>query len=157
MRKFLTVVLMAATTLSVTAVFAQQAAAPAAQGKTTRPAPKAKKLSRAEVDSWLAKPSESVFIDVRRPDEVSANGGFPVYLSIQANDLANHLGDIPKDKTIITVSNHAARAGVAADLLDSKGFKVAGAVGVEDYESEGGKALHIPVPPPRPATATATK
>ena len=150
MRKLLIVVLLAAASLAVATSFAQQGSPEVAAKKSKKAPPKAKKLTRAEIDEWLAKPGEVLFLDVRRPDEVSANGGFPVYLSIQNGDLANHLTEIPKDRTIITVSNHAARASVAADLLDSKGFKVIGAAGVEDYEAEGGKALHIPVPPPQP-------
>jgi rhodanese-related sulfurtransferase len=107
----------------------------------------AKKLSKEELDHFLAHPEGVLFIDVRRPDEVSANGGFPVYLSIQAGELEKHLSEIPKDRLIITVSNHAARASRAADLLESKGFKVAGAAGVEDYASDGGQIAKVAVPP----------
>ncbi|MBV9504877.1 MAG: rhodanese-like domain-containing protein [Acidobacteriia bacterium] len=130
------------TLLAAAAAYPQQTGAP-------KQAPsKAKKLTRAELDNFLAHPEQVLFIDVRRPDEVSSNGGFPVYLSIQAGELEKHLPEIPKDRVIVTVSNHAARAGRAADLLESKGFKVAGAAGVEDYESEGGKVVTIEVPKP---------
>jgi rhodanese-related sulfurtransferase len=107
---------------------------------------KAKKLTRDELDKLLATPDRVLLIDVRRPDEIAANGGFPVYLSIQAADLEKHLSEIPKDRLIVLVSNHAGRAGRAADLLASKGFDVAGAVGAQLYESEGGK-LTKPAPP----------
>jgi len=53
------------------------------------------------------------------------------------------LAFIPKDRAIITVSNHAGRAGKGADLLTTKGYKVLGAVGVQDYEAEGGTLLKI--------------
>jgi rhodanese-related sulfurtransferase len=110
------------------------------------PASKAKVLTRAELDQLLATPDKVLLIDVRRPDEVTSIGGFPVYLSIQAKDLENHLDAIPKDRIIVTVSNHAARAGKAADLLASKGFNVAGAVGAETYEKDGGTLTKIEVP-----------
>jgi hypothetical protein len=42
---------------------------------------------------------------------------------------------------LILVSNHAHRAGIAADLLESKGFKIAGAIGAQVYESEGGTLI----------------
>jgi rhodanese-related sulfurtransferase len=87
-----------------------------------------------------------LLIDVRRPDEISANGGFPVYLSIQIGELEKHLDAIPKDRIIVTVSNHAARGGKAADLLASHGFNVAGAVGAETYEKEGGTLTKIEPP-----------
>ena len=122
-----------------------------AQPQGAAPPSKAKVLNRAEFDKLLAMPDRVLLIDVRRPDEIASNGGFPVYLSIQAGDLEKHLSEIPKDRVIVLVSNHANRAGRAADLLTSKGFKVAGAVGAQTYESEGGKLTKIEPPKPAPA------
>ncbi len=130
MRKLILIALLAAT-----AAFAQSA-----------PPAKAKVLTRAELDQLLATPDKVLLIDVRRPDEISTNGGFPVYLSIQIGELEKHLDAIPKDRIIVTVSNHAARGGKAADLLASHGFNVAGAVGAETYEKEGGTLTRIEVP-----------
>jgi rhodanese-related sulfurtransferase len=130
MRKLIFTLLMAAS-----ALLAQNA-----------PAAKAKTLTRAELDQLLATPDKVLLIDVRRPDEISNNGGFPVYLSIQIGDLEKHLDSIPRDRLIVTVSNHAARGGRAADLLAAHGFNVAGAVGAETYEKEGGTLLRVQVP-----------
>jgi rhodanese-related sulfurtransferase len=112
---------------------------------------KTPKLNKAQIDEWLAKPDKVVFIDLRRPDELQNIGGFPVYLSIQLADLEKSLAYIPKDRTIITLSNHAGRAGKAGDLLTTKGYKVVGAAGVQNYEEEGGKLVKIAPPPPKPA------
>jgi rhodanese-related sulfurtransferase len=120
-------------------------AAAAAFAQNGTPA-KAKTLTRAELDQLLATPDKVLLIDVRRPDEISTNGGFPVYLSIQIGELEKHLDAIPKDRIIVTVSNHAARGGKAADLLASHGFNVAGAVGAETYEKEGGTLTKIEAP-----------
>jgi rhodanese-related sulfurtransferase len=141
----LAIVLLAA--LASPVLLAQQAdgAKPAA----AEPAFKAHVLSKGELEALLAKPEKVLLIDVRRPDEVTAIGGFPVYLSIQAKELESSTAWIPKDRTIVTVSNHAGRAGKAADLLASKGFKVAGAVGAETYEKDGGKIAHLKAPPPK--------
>jgi rhodanese-related sulfurtransferase len=109
----------------------------------------AKVLTRAEIDDLLAKPDQVLIIDVRRPDEVTSIGGFPVYLSIQIGDLEKSLPFIPKDRTIIALSNHAARGGRAADILAKAGFKVAGAAGAEDYEAQGGTLVKIAPPPPK--------
>ncbi len=103
-------------------------------------------LTNAEFDALLAKPDQVLLIDVRRPDEIKDNGGFPVYLSIQNNELAKSLAWIPKDRTIVTVSNHAARGGAAADLLTKAGFKVAGTIGAQTYEQAGGKLTKIAAP-----------
>jgi len=121
--------------------------------KPATPVYKAKspKLTRSQFDALLAKPDQLLIIDLRRPDELTAIGGFPVYLSIQAKDLEKSLAFIPKDRTIVTVSNHAGRGGAGADLLVSKGYKVAGAVGVEDYEAEGGTLLKLKAPEPKVA------
>jgi rhodanese-related sulfurtransferase len=136
--------------LSTAAVFAQDAAQPANQGGAAHhgPATNAKQLTNDEFDAYLAHPEQVLLIDVRRPDEVSSIGGFPVYLSIQAKDLKNHVAEIPRDRAIITISNHAARASVAADFLTSQGFHVLGAIGADTYQKSGGKlAIKIPVPP----------
>lgn len=114
---------------------------------------KTPKLDRRQFDALLARPKELLIVDVRRPDELSKIGGFPVYLSIQSADLEKSLAMIPKDRTIVTVSNHAGRAGAAGDLLAGKGFKVAGAVGAQNYEEEGGTLAKIVPPPPKTADA----
>ena len=134
-------ILAAATTL------AQTGGAGAAQGKAAPS--KAKVLSRAEFDDLMSHPDRILLLDLRRPDEVSTNGGFAVYLSIQIGELEKHLSEIPKDRMIVTVSNHANRASRAADLLASKGFNVAGAVGAQTYEAAGGTLVKIA--PPKPA------
>jgi rhodanese-related sulfurtransferase len=119
------------------------------RAQAAAPAFKAKKLTRAEFDALRANPSKLLVVDVRRPDELQSIGGFGAYLSIQANELEKSLAWIPKDRTIVTVSNHAARAGRAADLLTNNGFTVAGAVGAQDYEGEGGTLVKVVAPPPR--------
>ncbi|HZF30211.1 MAG TPA: rhodanese-like domain-containing protein [Gammaproteobacteria bacterium] len=142
-RPFVTATLAATLALAAipTVALAQTAAA-------QRSPSQARVLTRAELDALLAKPAEVLLIDVRRPDELASIGGFPAYLSIQAADLENNLGAIPRDRTLVIVSNHAGRAGRAADLLKSRGFKVAGAVGAQDYEQQGG-TLVKPRPPER--------
>jgi rhodanese-related sulfurtransferase len=138
MRKLILIALIAA------AAYAQ--ADSNGQNRPKAPPVQAKTLTRAELDQLLATPDKVLLIDVRRPDEVSSIGGFPVYLSIQAGELEKHLDAIPKDRIIVTVSNHAARAGHAADLLASHGFNVAGAVGAETYEKDGGTLTKVEAP-----------
>ncbi len=116
---------------------------------------KTKQLDRAEVDKLLAKPEKLLVVDVRRPDELTAKGSFPVYLNVQAREVEQHLSYIPKDRVILTVSNHAHRAGAVGDLLARKGYKVAGATGSEDYEAQGGKITRVAPPPPRPTAQAA--
>lgn len=135
--------------------YAQPAAKPAAPAQEYKW--KTPKLDRAHIDALLAKPDKLLIIDLRRPDELTKIGGFPVYFSIQVADLEKNLALIPKDRQILTVSNHAGRAGAAGDLLTSKGFKVAGAAGVQNYEEEGGTLTRLQPPAPKPATADAAK
>ena len=132
------------------------AARPAAAGQTAATQPGAaaerpafKKITRARFDELLKEPGKVLVLDVRRPDELQTIGGFPVYVSIQAKELEQHLAFLPKDRAIVTVSNHAGRAGKAAELLEKRGFTVAGSIGVQDYEAEGGTLVKITPPPPR--------
>jgi len=139
---------------------------PAAQAHQTAPAAptqqaphapwryQTKRLAVVEVDALLARPTQTLVLDLRRPDELIRYGSFPVFLNIQNGELEKQLAWLPKNRTILTVSNHALRAGAAGDLLRAKGFKVAGAIGSEDYEQAGGKAVrHIQ---PRQAASAAS-
>lgn len=149
MKKLLALTLMTLTTVS----FAQDAPATKEADK-----PKAHILTNAEFDKLAAKPEKLLIVDVRRPDELTAIGGFPVYLSVQIKELENSTAWIPKERQIVVVSNHAGRGAKGADILAAKGFKVAGAIGAETYEQAGGKITKIVPPPPRAeATAAATE
>jgi rhodanese-related sulfurtransferase len=144
--KIILVMILTATPLFAAdnAVEDKKSTTPAAEYKYKTP-----KLDRKQFDALLAKPAKLTIIDVRRPDELTTKGGFPVYLSIQATEIENSLAFIPKDRNIVTVSNHAGRAGAAADLLASKGFKVVGAVGAQNYEEQGGTLSKITPPEPK--------
>jgi len=111
-------------------------------------------LSREEFDKLLAQPGKVLVVDVRRPDEVSDIGGVPVYLSVQVGELEKNLAWIPRDRVIVTLSNHAKRAIKAADLLTAQGFKVAGAAGAQTYEQQGGKLTRV-AKPATPASGAA--
>jgi rhodanese-related sulfurtransferase len=142
MRKLVLLILLASAVS-----FAQQPGAASAS--------KANILTRAQFDALMATPGRVLLIDVRRPTEIAMNGGFPVYLNIQADDLEKHLAEIPKGMPLVLISNHAHRAGIAADLLERKGFKIAGAIGAQVYESEGGTLVKYA--PEKPAAADGEK
>lgn len=129
--------------MSVVVSAAAMAAEPAAS--------KSPVLNRAQVDALLATPEKIVVIDLRRPDEHASKGAFPVFLSIQADDLEKYLAYIPRDRQVLAVSNHTRRSGQAADLLAKHGFKVAGVVGAQIYEEEGGKLTKVSPPAAKPA------
>lgn len=153
--------------LAATTAFAadNQAPAPASQPAAANPAPvtpandpaytyKTLRINRATFDSLASRPEQFLVLDVRRPDELTKVGSFPVYLSIQTKDVPNSLAYIPRDRLIVVVSNRAHRAGAVGDLLSSYGFHVVGAIGVRDYEDEGGSLLKI-APPAQSAAAPA--
>lgn len=144
--KFLKALIFLVASLAGANALAQQAAA--------QPQPwtyQTKQLKRAEIDALLAQPEKVVVLDVRRPDELISKGSFPVFLSIQTKEVEKYLAYIPRDRTIITVSNRAHRAGAVGDILAAKGFKVAGAAGTLDYEDQGGQVARIQPPAPKPA------
>lgn len=118
--------------------FAQQTAAAVTAAAPTAWKYQVQRLNRVQFDALLARPDQLLVLDVRRPDELVSKGRFPIYLNIQASELEQSLKFIPKDRALVTVSNHAGRAGVAGDLLAAKGFKVAGAIGVQNYIEDGG-------------------
>lgn len=146
--------------VALTAAWAQEPQERVRQGQGRQgggnAAPAYKTLTKDEFDALVRQPARILILDVRRPDEISTNGGFPVYLSIQLADLEKYVDYIPKDRTIVTVSNHASRGVRAAAVLAGKGFTVAGGYGAQDYEAAGGTFhLKVPVPAPREGAAGA--
>ena len=135
-------------------------AAPAASSASVTPANdpaytyKTLRLNRAAFDALAAHPEQFLVLDVRRPDELTKFGGFPVYLSIQTADVQKSLSYIPRDRLIVVVSNRAHRAGAIGDLLAGYGFHVVGAIGVRDYEDEGGALAKIQPPAAKTAAVT---
>ncbi|QGM44396.1 rhodanese-like domain-containing protein [Methylocystis heyeri] len=152
-----------AAVLFAQSAYAQQAApaspnaqpAPVAATPANDPAYtyKTLRLNRAAFDALLGKPEQLLVLDVRRPDELTKVGGFPAYLSIQTADIQRSLSFIPHDRLIVTVSNRAHRAGAVGDLLAGYGYHVVGAIGVLDYQDEGGVLTKIAPPPPKAAQA----
>jgi rhodanese-related sulfurtransferase len=138
---------------------ASSAPAQAASGPQPYVAPpwtyQTKQLTRNEVDRLLGEPKKLLIIDVRRPDELTKYGSFSVYLNVQAGDLPYALDLIPKERVLLLVSNRAHRAGAAGDLLTSKGYKVAGAIGSEDYREAGGNIIKVVPRAPSAAPALA--
>jgi len=147
---------------SASATLAQQASVP-----TAAPAPaaavtpandpaytyKTLRLNRAAFDALNARPEQLLIVDLRRPDELTKNGGFPVYFSLQPSDVQRSLSSIPRDRLIVTVSNRAHRAD---DMEAQAGENVAdraGAIGVLDYQDEGGVLTKLAPPVPRVAAA----
>lgn len=164
MNKTLPAIILALTVgLAGASAFAQQAADTGSSGNASVNAAaaqpwtyKTKNLNRQEVDKLLGNPRKLLVIDVRRPDELSKYGSFPVYLNVQIDDLPDVLDYIPKDRLILTVSNRAHRAGAAGDLLSSRGYKVAGAIGSVDYAEAGGTIVKV-APKVAAAAAAASK
>jgi gluconolactonase len=95
-------------------------------------------LDRSQIDSLLASPDTVIFIDLRRAEEIAANGGLPVYLNIQLSELDRFLPYIPRNRSVVTISNRGHRAQAGAALLALSGFTVLGAVGALDYQDQGG-------------------
>lgn len=142
--------------LTSSLALSQPAAGPPGAADSQPYTAKVKQLSRAEVDALLAKPGKVLFVELRRPDQVSSDGSFPVYLAVLAKDLEKDLKYIPRDRTLVTVGLHARYAGQYGDILVSKGFKVAGAVGTTEYQAAGGVISKVAIPPPRRAAGSAS-
>lgn len=154
-RRLPSIALLASLVSLAVGAHAQQSATPPAAPASAAWKYKTAHVHRADIDALLAHPDKVLLLDLRRPDEQIQYGSFPAFLSVQFKDLEKSLDYIPRDRQILTVSNHAQRAGAAGDLLASKGYRVAGAAGSEEYENEGGKQVeHIHPPAPRASSAT---
>lgn len=70
----------------------------------------------------LYKAGKAVFVDIRFKEEYVA-WNFPFMKSIPLNELPKRIGEIDKNKLIITVCPHYDRAEIARLYLTTKGYK----------------------------------
>jgi rhodanese-related sulfurtransferase len=52
------------------------------------------------------------------------------------------MGEVPKDKLIITMCQRGGRAARALDLLEKNGYKTLGSCGLADYKEKGKKLVY---------------
>ena len=120
-------------------------AAPASLGAQASPTPQAapatpaapavdesRRVQPADIDAMLAK-GDVVVLDVREPNELAETGTVKGAIHIPLGQLESRLGELPKDKVILTACRGGGRASRALTLLESKGFKTAGFCGLANY------------------------
>ena len=107
--------------------------APAAPSAPHAPAvDESRRVQPADIDALLAK-GEVVLLDVREDSELAETGTVKGAIHIPLGQLESRLGELPKDKVILTACRGGGRASRALTLLESKGFKTAGFCGLKDY------------------------
>ena len=129
--------LIAAAALAAPASLGAQASptTPQAAPATAPTAPavdESRRVQPADIDAMIAK-GDVVVLDVREPNELSETGTVKGAIHIPLGQLEARLGELPKDKVILTACRGGGRASRALTLLESKGFKTAGFCGLKDY------------------------
>ena len=106
---------------------------PAAPPAGARPAlDESKRVKATDIDAMLAK-GDVVVLDVREDSELVETGTVKGAIHIPLGQLEARLGELPKDKVILTACRGGGRASRALTLLESKGFKTAGFCGLANY------------------------
>jgi rhodanese-related sulfurtransferase len=141
-RTVIPAVLFAAAAFAATAAAGTQTPAeptrPAPMPPTTAPAAprppldESKRVKAADIDALLAK-GDVVVLDVREDSELAETGTVKGAVHIPLGQLEARLGELPKDKVILTACRGGGRASRALTLLEAKGFKTAGFCGLADY------------------------
>jgi len=72
-------------------------------------------------DLYQAKPADTVWIDVRQPEEWE-EGTIPGVQKIVLSELEDHLDRLDKDKTYVMVCRSGGRSGRATQMMSSQGF-----------------------------------
>jgi rhodanese-related sulfurtransferase len=111
----------------------QQQSPPATPDQKAATMSEDKRVKMEDIDSVMSK-DDTILLDVREPKEIEELGGYEGAINIPITQLENRLGELPKDKTILTACNSGGRAGRAAALLEKNGFKVAGFCGLKGYK-----------------------
>ena len=136
-RRTLIPLLFAAAAIAAPASLAAQSPAPAPSpaappAAARPPLDESKRVKAADIDAMLAK-GDVVVLDVREDAELVETGTVKGAIHIPLGQLEARLGELPKDKVILTACRSGGRASRAQTLLDSKGFKTAGFCGLADY------------------------
>ena len=159
MKKIIMLMLLAVAVAVAPQVRAQDAPAKAPTKNPRLEGKFQKILSNAEFDALMQNPDKVLIIDIRLPLQIVQAGGFPVFMYILAsgtdyiNIFMSHTAEIPKDRQLIIVDNQGHRSLNLCNLLDAKGFKIAGALGEEVYAQNGGTVLKYELPKPGEAPA----
>jgi rhodanese-related sulfurtransferase len=125
MTRRLAVLALAVVTLAVVTVVA-------APLRAQTPDP-ARRVDPANIDALIAD-GKTVVLDVREPNELEETGTVKGAIHIPLGQLEARLGELPKDKVILTACRGGGRASRAMALLEAKGFKTAGFCGLADYK-----------------------
>jgi rhodanese-related sulfurtransferase len=130
--------------LFAAAALAAPASLDAQAGPTPQAAPatpqapaidESRRVQPTDIDAMIAK-GDVVVLDVREPNELTETGTVKGAIHIPLGQLESRLGELPKDKVILTACRSGGRASRALTLLESKGFKTAGFCGLKDYTGQ---------------------
>ena len=105
-----------------------------------------KKLTADDLKQYLQE-GKYYFLDVREPSELQQYGSVKGYVNIPLGQVEKRLSEIPKDRTIVTMCEHGARATKAAEILQKNGYKVVGACGLAEYREKGYETVKVDKPP----------
>ena len=105
----------------------------AAPLRAQTPDPARRGCEPANIDALIAD-GKTVVLDVREPNELEETGTVKGAIHIPLGQLEARLGELPKDKVILTACRGGGRASRALALLEAKGFKTAGFCGLADYK-----------------------
>lgn len=121
----------------------------AAAAQPAAPAAKLAQVSPEALQAMLAGTDDRVFVlDVRTPQEFAA-GHVPGAVNIPYDQVASHLGEIPKDEQIVLYCHSGRRAGLAAEELAASGY---GKLVHLEGDMQGWQKAGLPVEPaPEPA------
>ena len=95
--------------------------------------PQPKSLTFEELAKLVDKPGNILFVDVRKPEEFASLGTLKGALNIPLDQVPDRLKELPKDRPIVVVCRSGHRSGLAATLLQEKGFQVLGSGGLKDF------------------------
>ena len=60
-----------------------------------------RRIDAGAIDAVMSN-ADTILLDVREPSEIEELGGYEGAINIPMTQLARRLGDVPKDKTILT-------------------------------------------------------
>lgn len=99
------------------------------------------KLTSAELRKLLDDP-QIYYLDVREYKEIEEFGTVSGAAIIPVGEIDRRKGEVPRDKKIIVGCRTGGRAGKAAAILESAGYRVTGLAGLLDWKEKGYPLVH---------------
>jgi len=95
------------------------------------------RIAIPDLEKKLAGKTKPFVVDVRKTAEIEDSGAIPGAVHIPVEKVAEHVGELPKDREIVFYCGGGGRASRAAQTAWDTGFRSVSFCGLRDWKKRG--------------------